>query len=292
MGFFKKLKKKYRESDWIEHKDAKFDKDVIDITKKVNGIYMGDAFESIFANPKPICDINKLNIGPNTVVTKDNVARKIYLTSSYSEKASELSSFAIFFSALTKELLEAKGFEIDRTDELTQERIALLHTEVSELIDAEKKGKSSHEKSMELADIVIRLLNIPLMYPEILENIRSFADNEDEIIRVNIGKEVNLDMIVEYSTVGKVLRYQKFRIANNIHRLISDLEQYLYLLNNSEYGTYAIDSMSENIFRIILYCNLYITVSPDIEGKLYDFVETKMKENFKRPYRYNTSENF
>jgi len=62
-----------------------------------------------------------------------------------------------------KLLLEEKGFANGK-DKFSV-KVVLLHTEISELADAIKKGRTE-DFGQELADIIIRLLNMPLMFPE------------------------------------------------------------------------------------------------------------------------------
>ena len=61
------------------------------------------------------------------------------------------------------ELLLEKGFPNGK--DKFNVKVVLLHTEVSELADAIKKGREE-DFGPELADIIIRLLNMPLMFPE------------------------------------------------------------------------------------------------------------------------------
>lgn len=60
-------------------------------------------------------------------------------------------------------LLNEKGFANGK--DRFNVKVVLLHTEVSELADAIKKGRTE-DFGPELADIIIRLLNMPLMFPE------------------------------------------------------------------------------------------------------------------------------
>lgn len=63
-----------------------------------------------------------------------------------------------------KKLLDEKGFEYGQ--ETFWEKVALAHTEISELADAvKKKGFSCQEDiEAEFADIIIRAMNFPLMF--------------------------------------------------------------------------------------------------------------------------------
>lgn len=213
-----------------------------------------------------------------------------YILFSSSDTIYELSAFSLFFSFLTKKLLKEKGFEINDSVELTAKRIALLHTEVSELVDAEKKGYEPKEKAMELADITIRLLNIPVMYNEIYAELASrntCNDVQQYTIKYELTKiDINDD---------EIYNYLKMRIANDMHITISNLENALLDLkrcNTDVDKKIKKDLVIKLIFEIILQCRLYINSSSEIQGKLHEFVEEKMKKNFERPYRYNVSSNF
>lgn len=63
-----------------------------------------------------------------------------------------------------KQLLDDKGF--DYSTDSFWEKVALAHTEVSELADAvKKKGFACQEEiEEEFADIIIRAMNFPLMF--------------------------------------------------------------------------------------------------------------------------------
>ena len=212
-----------------------------------------------------------------------------YLVFSANDTFKELSSFSIFFSSLTKQLLHEKGFEANSTPELTAKRIALLHTEVSELVDAEKKGYSAEDKAMELADIIIRLLNIPVMYPAIYDGMKRLQDLED-------SQYYNAKYYFSHYNVSneEINGHLKMRIANDMHATISLLENALfdYRIGGFEETQTKKELIIKLIFDVILQCQLYIKISAEIQGKLHEFVHTKMELNFQRPHRYNTSPNF
>lgn len=212
-----------------------------------------------------------------------------YIVFSANDTFKELSSFSIFFSSLTKQLLHEKGFEVNNTTELTAKRIALLHTEVSELVDAEKKGYNAEDKAMELADIIIRLLNIPVMYPAIYDSMKKLKDVED-------SQHYNAKYYFSHFNVSneEIHSHLKMRIANDMHATITLLENALfdYKVGGFEETQTKKELIIKLIFDVILQCKLYIKISPEIQGKLHEFVQTKMELNFQRPHRYNTSPNF
>jgi len=62
------------------------------------------------------------------------------------------------YVAQVRELVDAKGFSSNEAQ--IWQMLALIHTEVSEAIDAYKKGRSYDEVGTELADAIIRILHL------------------------------------------------------------------------------------------------------------------------------------
>lgn len=249
-------------------------------------------------------EVINLNIvdGYNLEITLDNLDNTSIFNYSYTEKLKEISSFIIFYSAITKKLLESKGFPINDSDGLIYERIALLHSEVSELVDAEKKGKEVKEKQDELADIIIRLMNIPLMFDGILDHIKNLSESDDySNMRAKVSIHRRLDLFNfkkslpdedDIEIKNNASKECKLIIINRLHQEVSNLQNYLFSYKNSRFSENFIYYSVNSILDIILLCYLYIEISPEIHGNLHEFVDSKMKENFKRPYRFNTSSNF
>lgn len=61
---------------------------------------------------------------------------------------------------LVKTLCREKGFDLKDTYECKAEKVARLHSEVSEYFDAIKKGLPKESVNAELADILFLLLNL------------------------------------------------------------------------------------------------------------------------------------
>jgi NTP pyrophosphatase (non-canonical NTP hydrolase) len=153
-------------------------------------------------------------------------------------------------SVLQKEvqdLLKEKGFPVGK--EHFNVKLVLLHTEVSELADAIKKGRSE-DYGGELADIIIRLLNIPLMYPQ-------WGD---------IWKDSSFESIPEIGCSDP------WEGLLNIHREISKLD-----------GT-DVDKL--RVYRIFA---LTKGLSIKMGYNLQEECNKKMAVNWKRPYRYGTT---
>lgn len=201
----------------------------------------------------------------------------------------ELIKFSVFYVSMTNKLLVSKGFATDNSYETLSERIALLHTEVSELVDAEKKGLPPEKKGEEVADIVIRLLNIPIMFPRVYLDLKSTPPVGTHTTKVfyPIYREIpQLNKRIQEIRSDKSLRLS---ITNTMHEKITQLQKALVNYNEE---TNTLELIIILIFDILNLCNLYISISPAIKGNLRDLVNSKMKKNFERPYQYNVSKDF
>lgn len=177
----------------------------------------------------------------------------------------------------TKELIIAKGFSLslDHADE----RIALLHTEVSELIDAFKKGKGKDAEAEELADIVIRLMNIPAMADDLAEYMSShqFSDS------------------VYYDGVNDTSVKMKWALTKEMHSLVAKLGDSFdeYILSKQKNilvhvrDIEVLHSMAKIIVQLLIKCVIF--AEDILHGNLQEFVRKKMAINWDRPYRFNTS---
>ncbi|SHJ63819.1 hypothetical protein SAMN02745227_00294 [Anaerobranca californiensis DSM 14826] len=144
-------------------------------------------------------------------------------------------------------LLKEKGFPTGKDN--FNVKLVLLHTEVSELADAVKKGRTG-DYGQELADIIIRLLNIPIMYPhwgDIWKG-STFADIPE--IKCNDLWEGML----------------------NIHREISKLNG----TDSDKLGVYKIFALTKGL-------SIYLGLDLNKE------CIKKMEFNWKRPYQYGTA---
>ncbi|MDF2841723.1 MAG: hypothetical protein K0R00_149 [Herbinix sp.] len=185
------------------------------------------------------------------------------------------------WSREVRALITQKGFSIDKAD--LEEKIVLLHTEVAELSDAFKKGKGARDEGQEVADILIRLMNIPCMFEEIVTEARALL-KQKEIVGENYYLSSNVDVGVcrEITTVKN-----PYTLTFCLHERVTYLGNicFDYLHNGSP--RMGLLSILECIQVIIALCEIYskqFLGSTDIEF----LVSEKMHFNWSRPYRYNT----
>lgn len=180
--------------------------------------------------------------------------------------------------------IKAKGFSFDV--KYRKERIILLYTEMSELMDAIKKDLGAHEEGLEIADIVFRTFNFIKMfedeYNECVENV-----DPSEVISVD-----GLNNNKELPTIqGKI------NIIYHICQLISCLDTltYGYVIKNNTICSNDLDddddddtSMLDYISCIIFLCSFYCECY--LDKTLQEFINKKREINSKRPFRFNTSD--
>ena len=91
-------------------------------------------------------------------------------------------------SALLHETAVEKGFwEGDYTHDKVGNKLALVHSEVTEVLEAIRKNKGSEEVVEEMADVIIRLLDIYAAK----RNEETVLHSLDEILhkKININKD-------------------------------------------------------------------------------------------------------
>lgn len=91
-------------------------------------------------------------------------------------------------SALLHESARQKGFwDGDYTNDKVGNKLALLHSEVTEILEAIRKGKGSEKIVEEMADVIIRLLDLYAA----MRNEEELLHSLDEILdkKININKE-------------------------------------------------------------------------------------------------------
>lgn len=198
-------------------------------------------------------------------------------------------NFILNNSKRTKELLDKKGFTYNLDD--YKEKIVLLGTEISELADAFKKGKGAEAEGEEIADIIIRLMNIPCLFPDINKVITELMNELDDdkpstatIYLVGVTKQDRISKI-KYAFV-----YSMMKTLAALDETLVEL-QFWYDNNKtikSRKVKVVINKAIINIVSFVCLCQLY---SSDIlRVNLQDLVDNKMKKNFQRPYRYNTAQ--
>ena len=91
-------------------------------------------------------------------------------------------------SALLHESARQKGFwDGEYTNDKIGNKLALVHSEVTEVLEAIRKNKGSEEVVEEMADVIIRLLDIYAA----MRNSGDLIHSLDEVLdkKININKE-------------------------------------------------------------------------------------------------------
>lgn len=188
----------------------------------------------------------------------------------------------------TRELLTKKGFTLSIDDRV--EKTVLLNTEISELADAVKKGLGRDAEGAEIADIVIRATNF-LCLDETYHSYQKLSN-------ILAQTPSNTDKV----TVGACVSDSESKLKKDKYSLIEDMMVcWIEIKRASEMvWVCCTDKLGEDKFNtafIILwnkvidltaYCSAYATLY--LPGNLQYYVGYKMNENFKRPYKYGTSE--
>lgn len=187
----------------------------------------------------------------------------------------------------TKVLLDSKGFSCEPRE--IAKKIVLIHTEMSELADAVKKGLDTEPE--EVADIAIRIFNLPLVFEKEYNSMINSMDQEsmDNLLKSQEGKEVfrlkenNADVCEQ--------KYEDiYHITRSFNKEIGHFAEEIYSATNAMYiqeGVIKnfIDSIIFSLCRLELYLRKY---HPDTN--LQKEIDKKQDINFKRPYKFNTYE--
>lgn len=91
-------------------------------------------------------------------------------------------------SALLHETAKEKGFwEGEITHDKIGNKLALVHSEVTEVLEAIRKNQGSEKVVEEIADVIIRLLDVYAA----MQNKEMISDSLDEILekKININKD-------------------------------------------------------------------------------------------------------
>ena len=188
----------------------------------------------------------------------------------------------------TRELLTEKGFTLTIDDRV--EKTVLLNTEISELADAVKKGLGRDAEGAEIADIVIRATNF-LCLDETYHSYQKLSN-------VLAQTPSNTDKV----TVGACVSDSESKLKKDKYSLIEDMMVcWIEIKRASEMvWVCCTDKLGEDKFNtafiilwnkvidLIAYCSAYTTLY--LPGNLQYYIGYKMNENFKRPYKYGTSE--
>lgn len=188
----------------------------------------------------------------------------------------------------TRELLIEKGFTLSINDRA--EKTVLLNTEISELADAVKKGLGRDAEGAEIADIVIRATNF-LCLDETYNSYQKLSN-------VLAQTSSNTDKV----TVGACISDSESELKKDKYSLIEDMmvcwieikraSEMVWVcctdkLGGDKFNT-AFIILWNKVIDLIAYCSAYATLY--LPGNLQYYVGYKMNENFKRPYKYGTSE--
>lgn len=188
----------------------------------------------------------------------------------------------------TRELLAKKGFTLSIEDRV--EKTVLLNTEISELADAVKKGLGQDAEGAEIADIVIRATNFLCLdetyhsYQKLSNVLTQTVSNTD---RVTIGASIS-----DYESNSKKDKYSLIEDMMvcwvEIKRASELLEVCCVDKMGSDKFNTAFIVLWNKVIDLIAYCSAYVTLY--LPENLQYYVEYKMSVNFKRPYKYGTSE--
>ena len=187
----------------------------------------------------------------------------------------------------TRDLLKQKGFSLSLKDRV--EKSVLLNTEISELADAVKKGYGANEEGYEIADIVIRAANF-LCLDETFHQYEklSYAISSkivpSEVISVTVKNPDSTDI--------KKIKYELIEDMMCCWIEVKKASDMLDISYNNKLGEEKLISsfivLWNKIVDLCAYCSAYVTLY--LPKNLQFYVAHKMDKNFKRPYRYGTSE--
>lgn len=193
----------------------------------------------------------------------------------------EIGETVFYTSSITKKLLSEKGFS--NTIHSYIEKHVLLGTEVSELADAIKKGKGEDYEGEELADIAIRACNF-VCCDEVHEVYtrwyapNNYSEDAADIVQVTIWThQIKNTVDMKYAVLGEMMS-----VIESIKRKSIDI-----VYSTSTNLTY-IEELVDLVHELIALCVLYS--ERFLSENLQDYIDRKMRYNFKRPYKYNTYE--
>lgn len=193
----------------------------------------------------------------------------------------EIGETVFYTSSITKKLLAEKGFS--NTLHSYIEKHVLLGTEISELADAIKKGKGEDHEGEELADIVIRACNF--ICCDEVHNVyanwyapNNYSDDVTDIVQVTIHThQINNTVDMKYAVLGEMMS-----IVEEIKRKSIDI---VHLVSTD---LVRIEELVELVHELVALCVFYS--DRFLSENLQDYIDKKMRYNFKRPYKYNTFE--
>lgn len=196
-----------------------------------------------------------------------------------------INDLCLNLSEQIRKLWKEKGFNSSFL-ETRSEKVVLMISEISELADAEKKGKSEKEIIFELADIVIRAANL-LSCDETLpcyKNMCKIMPNHDISLPLLVSKDISsekklklkYDMIEKMHEVCGDIIFSSKRLEFSIEERPEDKAREFIIMWN-------------HIMILVGYCIVYVDSFYENQN-LQEAIQEKMAINFNRPYKYNTFE--
>lgn len=187
-----------------------------------------------------------------------------------------------------KELLKQKGFSNSLVHNRTVKSV-LLNTEISELADAVKKDLGKEAEGFELADIVMRCTNFLCSDETISQYLKLSIE-----IKKELSEFENKYFAISVNTYSQSENESKFVMIEDMMRVWNEVNTsskiMMYAYHNSEKNFLKLFvAMWNNIIELVSLCDVYADVF--LPENLQYYVETKMEQNFGRPFRYNISGN-
>lgn len=176
----------------------------------------------------------------------------------------------------SRNLLIQKGFETD-LDKCMIEKHVFLFSEIGELTDCVKKGRSA-EEPFEIADIIIRACGY------LSSNQFYKLSTEDVHLKVhNLLSDEQINIFIPCKSTDDIPQL-KLLYINSIYTKCFEIRSIcdcLYNCNNMQ-----LLYLWSKIIELYCFCSFYCS---NILGvSLQSAIELKMKENLKRPLKYNT----
>lgn len=215
----------------------------------------------------------------NYVEVPNKIVRGAHICEGYIKR--EIGETVFYTSSITRKLLLEKGFS--NTIHSYIEKHVLLGTEISELADAIKKGKGEDYEGEELADIAIRACNF-VCCDEVYQlytrwyTSNNYSENETDIVQVTIWTHHVKDTVdMKYAVLGEMMS-----VVEEIKRKSIDIAN--LITTNLTYTEELVDLIHQLIALCVFYSETFLSEN------LQDYIDRKMRYNFKRPYKYNTYE--
>lgn len=208
-------------------------------------------------------------------------------TSTLMYNLNDMNKLLINTTYATRKLLKEKGFSLTIADRV--EKTVLLNTEISELADAVKKGYGVNDEGSEIADIIIRAANFLCLDEtyhqyEKLSYAMSSKLIPSEVISVTVSNPNKTDI--------RVSKYELIEDMMCCWVEIKKASDMLEVSFNNQLGEEKFVSsfiiLWNKIVDLCAYCSAYVTLY--LPKNLQFYIEHKMDKNFKRPYKYGTSE--